>query len=78
MAVETMEQLLTNRLKELSEAVDAFVSNGGPVAYADNEDSVGHRTCCYKRSYEDHSEDCEWLLMKRSNERAQVVLEGLK
>ncbi len=68
-----METLLTSRLKELSEAVDAFVSKGPPLRHGEKV----FFTCCGTYRDNGHRIHCKWLKMQQSQERAQIVLEEL-
>ena len=50
-------------LVEALKIMDCVRNHGGPVAYADAEDSVGYYVCCGNGSYKDHSEDCWYRKM---------------
>ena len=59
-----MNERTKQKIKELIDAVDDYVSCGPPVTYNGDDDSVGQYSCCYKLSYVAHAKDCPWKKMK--------------
>lgn len=50
-------------LREAISIMENARNHGGPVAYADADDSVGSYVCCGGASYKDHNKDCWYRKM---------------
>lgn len=57
--------LYSERAAGLVEALEDAIDNEGGVSYANEEDEVGARACCYVVSYKAHGADC-WVTKARA------------